>query len=128
MNDRMNKFEWLAIILIIAAVVARISSPLTQIIIMKLFSNQEYQNLCVEARLMGTIWNMIIWLVNIVIAVWLFVAAKRNVRAKWIWALFGLTYGLSAIILYFIMDLIEEIKGLRKQACKPTGDCEDVTT
>ncbi len=52
-------------------------------------------------------------LVQIGVAIWLFLQATRDKSARWVWALFGLTFGISAAILYFLMQLVEEMKQKR---------------
>jgi hypothetical protein len=53
------------------------------------------------------------YLVSGVLAVWLFMQAKRSGRAKWIWALFALTFGLEAVLLYFVLEMLNELKQQR---------------
>lgn len=49
-------------------------------------------------------------LVQIGIGIWLFQQARRDERSRWVWGLFGLTFGINAAILYFLMQLIEQAK------------------
>ncbi|MCK4820910.1 hypothetical protein KA005_34415, partial [bacterium] len=54
--------------------------------------------------------NIVSVLVQVGVAVWLFIQAKRDRATSWVWGLFGLTFGISAAILYFLLGFIEEMK------------------
>lgn len=43
--------------------------------------------------------------IQIGVAIWLFRAARRSAHIPWVWALFGLSYGLVAAILFYVMRL-----------------------
>ena len=42
-------------------------------------------------------------LVNIGAAVWLFIDAKREKFAHWVWAAFGLVFGLLGLVVYYVL-------------------------
>ncbi|MEA3559967.1 MAG: hypothetical protein U9R75_12005 [Candidatus Thermoplasmatota archaeon] len=54
------------------------------------------------------------FLSRIVIAVWLNMEAKRFGRSRLIWTVFGLIFGLIAAILFYIIEIYNEIVLLRK--------------
>ena len=45
--------------------------------------------------------NARLLIVNIVVGVWLFITVNKAGGSRWIWALFGLTFGLLAVILFY---------------------------
>jgi len=47
---------------------------------------------------------------------WLFIQARRDKATSWIWLLFGCTFGISAAILYFLMQLVDDMKQNRTTA------------
>lgn len=110
MNLTTKQVETLAIALIVLTIVTNISSPLSQVMAARLFRNNEVMSMTLEAHAMRWAQALIYYLVNAGLGIWLFLTAKQAGRAKWIWALFALTYGLSAVILYFVLDLLEQLK------------------
>ena len=50
------------------------------------------------------------YLVQIGVALWLFVSARRGNETPWVWALFGLTYGVLAAILFFVLRVHQQLK------------------
>ena len=57
---------------------------------------------------------LITFLGRIVIAIWLNLEAKRLHRKRSIWTMFGLFFGLSAALLFYIIEIYNEIILLRK--------------
>ena len=49
----------------------------------------------------------ILWsgLVNVGAAIWLFVEAKAAALKSWVWALFGLCFGLLGVALFYLIQL-----------------------
>ena len=110
----MKKIEKIAIILIVLWVLTLASNPVITIIMGRLYSPQEFVNITFMQKGLLAARTILGLLVQIGIAVWLFMQAKRDKAARWVWALFGLTFGISAAILYFLLQLIEEMKLKRK--------------
>jgi len=42
-------------------------------------------------------------LVNIGAGLWLFLAARKEKLAQWVWGLFGLFFGLLGVVVYFVL-------------------------
>ena len=111
MKQTVKKIETLAIILIVLGIISKISSPLMSMLTGLINGAGRQQNsISLEGRTMLTVWIVLSMLVNIGVAVWLFVSSKQDRRSKWIWALFGFVYGLTAAVLYFLVDVIDEIR------------------
>jgi len=117
-----KKIEGFAIVIIILGVVSKISTIfMSQLTEWCLGGGRQHEAMNLEARTMLTVWNVLYLLVNLGVASWLFVVAGKVRRSKWIWALFGLMYGLMAAILYFLLDFIEEIRGIRNTGSEQPG-------
>ena len=59
--------------------------------------------------------------IQIGVAIWLFRSARRSAQTPWVWALFGLSYGLVAAILFYVMRLLEFSE--KQQECEqPDGE------
>ena len=128
MKHTVKNIEILAIIMILLAVVSKISSPvMSWATAWFLGAGRQVDSMNHEWRMMLTVWNVLYLLVNLGVAVWLFVSAKEERRSKWIWAMFGLFYGLTAAVLYFLLDVIEEIRGLRNKDSEQTGSSDGST-
>ena len=125
MNQTTKQVEALAIVLIILMVLATVSSPITQMIAGRIMSSEDLRSMTLEARAIRWVQVLVHGIVNAGLGVWLFVVAKRACRAKWIWALFALTYGLGAIILYFVLDVLDQLK--RQNGGEPPA-CGDGST
>ena len=122
MKSTINKIEMLAIIMILLGIISKISSPvMSWATAWFLGAGRQLDSMNHEARTMLTVWNALYMLVNLGVAVWLFVSAIKERRSKWIWALFGLFYGLTAAVLYFLLDVIQEIRGLRNRDSEQPG-------
>ena len=52
---------------------------------------------------------------KIAIAIWLFFVARTAGASRWLWALFGVTFGLWAIGLFYLVRLYENISNDRKK-------------
>ena len=61
-------------------------------------------------------------LVNIAIAVWLFVTAKKGKETPWVWALLGLTGGVLSALLFFVLRIYERMESTANPLHKPTPD------
>ena len=112
MNHTMKRIDKLAVVLVVLSILARVSSPVFDFVTLRLFAAREFEAMKFEARAMQTVWAVLDFLVNIAVGVWVFDMARRDKRAKWVWALLGLTYGILAPLLYVLLNLCERIERL----------------
>jgi len=49
--------------------------------------------------------------VQVGVAVWLFLTARRGKETPWVWALLGLTYGVFAALLFFVLRMYNRLEG-----------------
>jgi len=49
-------------------------------------------------------------IISLGVGIWLFILARREKAVPWIWLLFGLTFGLIAAVLYFILRVYDSVK------------------
>lgn len=59
------------------------------------------------AQLAGLLRSLIHNVVNIAVAVWLYTESRRAGIRPWVWALFGLLYGIIAAATFFVVRLYE---------------------
>ena len=107
----MQKFEKIALIGIALFLVAEVMSifreTLTEIILAKY--NMSTTQLMLTWMLPVSIFILVL---NIAISAWLYRAAQDEEDATpWIWALFGLAFGISGAILFFVVRVYNEFRG-----------------
>ena len=106
----MKKIEILAIIVIALWVLTLMPNPLLTVVMARLYGPHELEAITWAQKGMIGARSILTLLVQIGIGIWLFIQAKRDKAKSWIWLLFGLSFGVSAAILYFLMQLVEEMK------------------
>ncbi|MCY2926380.1 MAG: hypothetical protein NT031_13260 [Planctomycetota bacterium] len=122
MKSDIKRVETLAIFFIILALLTRISPLVIEQWAASILGAGRHMDAATGlVRVIATLWGLVLIMVNSGIGVWLFISAAKDGRARWIWALFGLVGGLTAAVLYFLVDLAETLKGQRKGNGEQTG-------
>ncbi len=106
----MKKIEVIAVVLIVLWALTLVSNPIITLITARLYTPPAQAALGCTHKAMLAARNIISVLVQVGVAVWLFIQAKRDRATSWVWGLFGLTFGISAAILYFLLRLVDEMK------------------
>jgi hypothetical protein len=107
-----NWFRSVEILAIVALILFVISFALqiysvTMISMIEDFSSAGTENLALYSTIKSGMEIGSKYIVQTGIAVWLFIIARRDGMTPWVWALFGLTFGLTAPILYYCMKFYE---------------------
>ena len=110
----MKRFERFAIVLMVLWILTLIPNPVITIILERISTPQEFGQLTMIQVLLNSVRAILAVLVHIAIGVWLFVQAKRDKLSPWVWCLFGCLFGITVIVLYYVMQLVEEMKLKRK--------------
>jgi hypothetical protein len=106
----MNKsLEKLAMLVVILWCVSLVPSPLMHMVAARMYSPQEYMefNALRTAYAAGSI--LLGLSVHIGVAAWLFIQVRRNGGTPWIWTLLGLATGLTAVLLYWLGEIREQL-------------------
>jgi hypothetical protein len=106
----MKNLEVLALVLVVLYAVSLISSPLYTVVISRVYGTKQVGQLSMHQHAMLTVWRLLGALVNIAVAVWLGLQAKRDGLPWAIWGLFGLFFSVLGAVLYFV------IRGQRQNA------------
>lgn len=106
----MKKIEAVAVVLIGLWVLTLFPNPIFSFVAARMYAIDELVTLRWTQVVMLLARNIVSMLVCLGVAVWLFIQAKRDKASPWVWCLFGFTFGISAAILYFLIQLIEEMK------------------
>jgi len=116
MSSDVKKIETLAVVFIILAVLTRISSLGMETWMASIFgASRQMEALTTQGRVMLTLWNFVRVMVDIGVGIWLFISAGKDGRARWVWALFGLTGGLIAAVLYVLVDIAATLKAQKRE-------------
>ena len=106
----MKRIEVVAVVLIVLwTVLLLYSSILSFIRLVDLYDPDEHASHFIAMGVLQT-QSILYVLVRFGVGIWLFIQAKRDRAASWVWGLFGLIFSISAAILYFVMQLVEEMK------------------
>ena len=104
-----KNLEKLAMLVIILWVLTLIPTPLMNIIAARLYGNDGYMQFNALRSSYAAVSILLGLSVHIGVAAWLFIQARRNGGTPWLWALFGLTTGLTAAILYWLGEIREQL-------------------
>ena len=99
----MKKYEVVAIVLSILVIISTISTPLYTVVLSRLYGTTMVSSLSIHQHGIVTLQRLVRLLVNIAVAVWLAVQAKRDRCSAPIWCLFGLLFSVVGAILYFVL-------------------------
>lgn len=114
-----KRFEKFAIILLLVWIFTVIPNRMIfRIMVPFLKSSVAVDQVSVMQTTLVTAQSLLAHILKVVIAIWVFIQASRDGSARWVWALFALFYGMSALILYFIFDLLKEIRSLKTEIAK----------
>ena len=101
----MNKFEKIAILLVIAWLIALIFPFFADTIVLRFMTLEEYGALKSLQQVTLIAMSVITFLVQIVIGVWLYIDSKKKGNKPWVWLLFGFVFGINALILYYLIEI-----------------------
>jgi len=107
----MKKIEWFALVLIVLWIVAfTVPKWLGLFVIPQRVALEELGHLKPFANVM--VWSqfLVTRIVQIGVAVWLFITAKRGQETPWVWALLGLTYGVFGALLFFVLRIYNRLE------------------
>ena len=105
-----KQVEKLAIIALILWLVSMIAGPLLMITVARCARPEAFGAMTTLDLMPLSIERIIACLVRAGVAVWLFKQAKRDKNSPWVWALFGLVFSITAVILYLLTELIQQLK------------------
>ena len=103
----MKKVEWLALLVIILCILTHFLNWYGTGLIAKVYG-REFANISyAHLKLMTSARFLLLMIVNWVIGIWLFIQASRSKSTPWIWLLFGIFYGLIAVVLFYLQRIFE---------------------
>lgn len=80
-----------------------------------IFSPSEIGQYSIRTKIAITVTLLLKSVLNIIISIWLYQKAKTQNEHRFVWMIFGLFFGIIAIVLFYIIILTKEIKKLNKK-------------
>ena len=106
----MRNVEKLAIVVILLMVIGKLSMPLYSFVIGKLYGAEMLGQITILGYFMRLTFMILASAVQIGVCVWLFKVAKQEGNATpWVWTLFGLCFGLIAVVLFYAVKIYEQL-------------------
>jgi 4-amino-4-deoxy-L-arabinose transferase-like glycosyltransferase len=106
----MKNLEKLAIVLIVLWVLTLFQNSVLSVIMATLYGPHEVASDNWTLAMMAGVRSIVSVCVQIGVGIWLFVLARRKNATPWVWLLFGLCFGITAAILFFIIEVYEAVK------------------
>jgi len=106
----MKNIEKLAIVVIVLLFLTEIPYTLFYSIIYRLYGSEVVQQYRSLMTILAFGFPVSRLLVRIAVGIWLFIQAKRDDAAPWVWFLFGLVAGLLAAALFYIIKVYEAVR------------------
>ena len=115
LDDTIPKVSKVAILLIIAFILNLLFSTLSTPFLTTFFGVEDYAQYKMSVST-ATIINLGFgYLLNIIIAIWTYKEAKKQNERPWIWTAFSLFFGLIAVIAFYLILVIRELRTLKME-------------
>ena len=105
-----NKIERFLVIVLVLTVVSLVGGVLCNIPISRFFLGEEYPSLNLFRRCIAMIPMVFGSLVHLGVAIWLFGLAREQRARRWMWFVFGAAFGLTAVILFYLIRMHDMLK------------------
>ena len=110
MDNKVGNIDKIALLIIILFALS-IGATFTTRILEFFYQNvQVVRSIHLQIKLLSFTYFLFTILVNIGSAVWLYIEARKTQNSKWLWATLGLFAGLFGVILWFLSEILKEIK------------------
>jgi len=108
-----KRLEKLAVIAVVLWLASLILEPVLMIAAMRMSSHATAAALSMIDVMPISVKNLVAVAVHIAVSIWLFRQAKRDGNRPWIWALFGLVFSVTAVVLYLLSEIILQLREAR---------------
>lgn len=113
LNRTIPKIDKVAILLIVAFILNLLFSTLSIPFLTAFLSVGDYAQYKLSVST-ATIINLIFgYLLNIIVAIWMYREARKQNERPWTWTVFALFFGLIAVIIFYLILVIHELRALR---------------
>ena len=105
----MKKYEKILIILVIAWFIGNLMTPLFLSATSHAMSSSSTMGQKTYYHALSVVYGYVHMLPQFLIAIWMFIDAKKKNLNKWIWGVAGLGLGINAAVLYVALQILEAI-------------------
>jgi hypothetical protein len=112
-NNAIPRIEKVAILLIVLFAVNLLFSTLSTPFLTTFFSSLDYAQYRLNVSVATIITGILHSIINIVVAVWMFNEARKLNERPWTWAAFALFFGLMAVVLFYLILVLRELRSLK---------------
>ncbi|QJD09387.1 hypothetical protein MY04_05635 [Flammeovirga sp. MY04] len=120
--ETIPKINKIGIILIISFGINILLGPFLTPIYTSIFTPDEYGLIKISVLSATSIEYTLSFIVRIILSVWIYKESKRQKESSIIWILMTLTFGLTAVILFYLFLLIKEMKILNAKIDEKKSD------
>ncbi len=100
----MKHIEKFLIVIMILTIISIAGTYFSNIALARLYGAEEYGHMVLFNKGVASIFLVFKFLVNICIAIWLFITAREY---KWAWLVLGVFFGLLAAIFFYLFRIYE---------------------
>lgn len=117
----MKRIEKFVLILSIITAIKVCTMPVITSILQQQMRSGLPQAMANATNSIGLLSTIAFVLSNLVCGIWLLFESKEEKLAHWVWLLFGLTFGINAVIMFFLYLLFVEIRLKWKRSDEAVG-------
>ena len=114
----MKQIEKILVVILALTIISTVGAYLSSGLLVRFYGPAEYAQMSLFSKTVATIPLFFRILVNICVAAWLFVVAREHRAQPVLWFVFGIFFGLIAIVLFYLIRIYDalspELKGQEK--------------
>ncbi|MBZ0244729.1 MAG: hypothetical protein K8H85_02175 [Cyclobacteriaceae bacterium] len=110
LGDSIPKINSIAILLIVVFILNIVATPILSPYLTRILTPSEYGDYTTSTAYATFIRTALSSLLNIVVAIWTYREATKQNERPLTWTVFALFFGLIAVIAFYLILLIKEIK------------------
>jgi len=110
----MKNIEKILIVVVLLSIIVTVFSFFSHRFIATLWGPKFASQISLSTNLLSFMKMLIMNTVRIVIGIWLFMLARKEQEQKWLWLIFGVSFGLIAVILFYLIKINTRIDRLEK--------------
>jgi len=112
----MKHIEKFLIVIMILTIISISGTYFSNILLVKLYGPSEYGQMVLFNKVVASIFLVFKFLVNICIAIWLFITAREY---KWAWLVLGIFFGLLAAIFFYLLRIYDLLRANSEVEANP---------
>lgn len=114
----MKHIEKFLIVIMILTIISISGTYISNILLVKLYGVNEYGQMVLFNKVVASIFLVFKFLVNVCIAIWLFITAREY---KWGWLVLGFFFGLVAAIFFYLLRIYDLLRAKSEVAANSSA-------